>query len=892
MYSWQRRLLTQHLLRGDIPDAVDIPTGLGKTTVMALWLAAFAGGASLPRRLVYVVDRRAVVDQATAEAEGLAAALGNGDSADAIVTTLRTGLGLSNGQTLPVSTLRGQQLDNRLWLANPALPAIVVGTVDMIGSRLLFSGYGVSRRLRPMHAGLLGVDALIVLDEAHLVPPFESLMRQVQALRSARRHQSVPPFRITALSATGRTTSTRTFQLSDEDVRTDARVAARLNAPKRLRLLQEVSPKELPREIALRAWDLAEPNFSVLVFCNSRKAALEVRDLLETRLKDVHGKRAVGVELLVGERRVLERRRLTGSPVFQRFLPRPLAADTVHQPGLPAFLIATSAGEVGVDLDADHMVSDLVPWERMVQRLGRVNRRPEPAQAAMIEVIPVATGGKDEAETAIDADRLQTLRDPFDNPTWPRDAEGYHDASPAKLYQLTHDQRLEGAIHAATTPEPLSPELTAPLIDAWSMTSLHEHSGRPEVQPWLRGWVDEEAQTRLAWRRWFPLRADSDARWRRDDSLASRDLQDFFEEAAPHSSELVEVPTYKAVTLLKKRAAAWSEAERRVDSSWAARPLVYPPVVVTLTSVGDVDELFDIARLTSEKSERLFRELAHRTAIVDARLGGLDDSGMLDAAESAMPLTLDSDESDWPDLARTVGFRIRRTSIASAPEADWRIAYRWRYDLDADAPEAMELRVEVWRGDLPFRGDPAVARFEQELSAHCAAVASEVAATADRLNLEARLGAVLRTAADLHDAGKGRNLWQRAMGAPIDGRTYAKTRSAAMPQLLRIGGETYRHEFGSLRDAICAKSVQNADPALQDLALHLIASHHGSARPVITTVDPDQPPSACATLAQEAALRFARLNRKWGPWELAWLETLLRAADWKASAMPPKGRVE
>ena len=49
--------------------AVDIPTGLGKTSVMALWLIAIAEGANLPRRLVYVVDRRAVVDQATRFAE-------------------------------------------------------------------------------------------------------------------------------------------------------------------------------------------------------------------------------------------------------------------------------------------------------------------------------------------------------------------------------------------------------------------------------------------------------------------------------------------------------------------------------------------------------------------------------------------------------------------------------------------------------------------------------------------------------------------------------------------------------------------------------------------------------------------------------------------------------
>jgi CRISPR-associated endonuclease/helicase Cas3 len=56
----------------DIPSALDIPTGLGKTAVMAIWLVARAcGGKELPRRLRYVVDRRAVVDQATREAEKL-----------------------------------------------------------------------------------------------------------------------------------------------------------------------------------------------------------------------------------------------------------------------------------------------------------------------------------------------------------------------------------------------------------------------------------------------------------------------------------------------------------------------------------------------------------------------------------------------------------------------------------------------------------------------------------------------------------------------------------------------------------------------------------------------------------------------------------------------------
>ena len=173
---WQDRLFRQ-LINGKFPGALDLPTGLGKTLVMAIWLVAraLAGEDALkaiPRRLVYIVDRRAVVDHATEEAEKLRRAL-SGDAAH-----LKGALGLSNG-TLPISTLRGAHVDNREWLDNPAALAIIVGTVDMIGSRLLFEGYGVSRKTRPYHAGLLGADTLIVLDEAHLVPPFEALLRQI-----------------------------------------------------------------------------------------------------------------------------------------------------------------------------------------------------------------------------------------------------------------------------------------------------------------------------------------------------------------------------------------------------------------------------------------------------------------------------------------------------------------------------------------------------------------------------------------------------------------------------------------------------------------------------------------------------------------------------------------
>src|ERR1700682_6589710 len=69
-FPWQEELFAR-FMKGTIERSLDIPTGLGKTTVMAIWLFARAAGALVPRRLVYVVDRRAVVDQATDVAIGL-----------------------------------------------------------------------------------------------------------------------------------------------------------------------------------------------------------------------------------------------------------------------------------------------------------------------------------------------------------------------------------------------------------------------------------------------------------------------------------------------------------------------------------------------------------------------------------------------------------------------------------------------------------------------------------------------------------------------------------------------------------------------------------------------------------------------------------------------------
>src|SRR4029079_9822203 len=77
-------------------------------------------------------------------------------------------------------------------------------------------------------------------------------------------------------------------------------------------------------------------------------------------------------EQLTGTLRGLERDGLVNKPIFQRFLPES-NKDVTPAPGT-VYLVCTSAGEVGVNISADHLVCDLSTFESMAQRFGRVNR--------------------------------------------------------------------------------------------------------------------------------------------------------------------------------------------------------------------------------------------------------------------------------------------------------------------------------------------------------------------------------------------------------------------------------------------------------------------------------------------------------------------------------------
>ncbi len=850
-FPWQERLLGL-FLRGQIPRALDLPTGLGKTSVIAIWLVARALGAPVPRRLVYVVDRRAVVDQATAVADGLVAWVQSNPA-------VGEALGLRD-EGLAVSTLRGQHADNRRWLDDPAAPAVVVGTVDMVGSRLLFSGYGTSRKMRPYHAALLGNDSLFVLDEAHLVPPFAALLQQVVAGQEGPLGPSAPPvappLRLICLSATMERPTWEltgegqdgTFTLDEAD-RAHPVVNQRIHARKRLSTLPPDG--RLDEQLARLARQRAAAACRIVVFCDARAVAQKVADLLSA-------KGDLDVNLFVGARRGWERDRAADWLAQHGFLagaPAPLSR--------PAVLVATSAAEVGVDLDADHAVMDVVPWERIVQRLGRVNRRG--LGNAEIQVVR-APNSLIEAARKKDYDKRSPLEraalDRFNTTLTLLD--NADDASPAALSAMSGVGRAD--IEVASTPAPLSPPLERPPLEAWAMTSLELHPGRPAVAPYLRGWIEEaEPELSLVWRALLP-----------PDGRPKAELARYVEATPAHLTERLSTESRRALDWLWGRVEALQKADQLAWSSDRRLALVVDRAAA-FTRPLRIQDLTDWVRASPGERQRREVELDGHTLLLDADLGGLTE-GLLDAAASATPPTADGGPP-WPGLP----FRVRRGPADAPPAAErggWRERLRLPQAVDADGEVLEWLLIDRFKSDAATEEDRS-AGAPQGLMAHQHQTAQRAADLAARLGLDPALTRVLTTAARLHDEGKRAPRWQRAMqGASPGEEPLAKTLGPCRPALL--GG--YRHEFGSLPYAAADPGLQALNPDEQALALHLIAAHHGGARPHLSTEGcDDAPPSALQARAAAVARRFLDLTALYGPWGLAWLETLLRAADQQAS---------
>jgi CRISPR-associated endonuclease/helicase Cas3 len=916
-FPWQQLLYRRFigLEPGGIPSTCNLPTGLGKTSVVALWLLALAQKPdSIPRRLVYVVNRRTVVDQTTNEVEKYRTALLTDplssvrEQLSALCAIPLINRGDERDAPLALSTLRGQFADNREWSADPARPAVIVGTVDMIGSRLLFSGYGVSFKGRPLHAGFLGQDVLLVHDEAHLEPAFQKLLIAIEKEQCEGERTANLPWRrirVMELSATARARDDvikdGPFELTNEERNPPQMLPApptepvhlvwqRLTATKGVAFHIPTSEKEsvaerigkLAREYADEKTVETRTDKAILVFVSS----LDDHAVI---CKALAGKQ---VQVLTGTLRGLERdamtdpRKESGCPVFARFLkaPKPDAAESEQWKVTPlpgtVYLVCTSAGEVGIDISADHMICDLTAFDRMAQRFGRVNRFGN--GNARIDIVHEAEPDPKKKDDPNEHAKWKTLELLMELPL----VDARRSASPLALMHLRSRPEAGDSFDLAYSPEPVILPTSDILFDAWALSTIRSRlPGRPPVEPYLHGisgWGPPE--THVAWREevWvYRGKLESDQTQRELEKLAANLLDDY--PLKPHE-------------LLRDR----SDRVFKHMAAIAARHPDYPAWLLDDEGNVEVHSLESLAN--KDRKERI----NSRTILLPPNAGGLvieggESRGMLNGLSKYDPECLRSYDiaDEWRDDSGRRRVRlwendetpprmrlIRSLTFTTTDEDGDDDSYEWNWyerlaSGDNDGSKASKLPVE-WQ----VHTDDVTTNVER--------IVTRLLPGDERKDLRA----AIILAAKFHDLGKKRLLWQRSIGNPIPTNWLAKSGGRMKP---REFGDSYRHEFGSLVDVNVARRSALADlqqtindfntlsDDMQDVVLHLIAVHHGFGRPHFPeehAFDPEPKGASIEHIAAEVPRRFGRLQRKYGRWGLAYLESLLRAADYAASANP------
>ncbi|MEW6261680.1 MAG: CRISPR-associated helicase Cas3' [Thermodesulfobacteriota bacterium] len=350
-FPYQRRMA----LENQMPSVVSVPTGLGKTAAVILgwlWQRRFAGEEvrrRTPCRLIYCLPMRVLVEQTRNCARSW---------------LMNAGLlaqELGEPEKIGVHVLLGGEVDLD-WDLYPEREAILVGTQDMLLSRALNRGYAMSRFRWPIHFALLNNDCLWVMDEVQLMGNGLATTTQLQAFR--RKLGAFGPVHSIWMSATIRPEWLRTVDFDEaeangflnlkEEDRSTPLAATRLNAAKPLEKAPFTATED-GREEASLILKSHRPGSLTLVVVNTVRRAMAIYQSLGEETPKV---------LLHSRFRFPERKKAMEKLVSQ-----------IGESGLIA--VTTQVVEAGVDVSAATLITDLAPWSSLVQRFGRCNRRGE-----------------------------------------------------------------------------------------------------------------------------------------------------------------------------------------------------------------------------------------------------------------------------------------------------------------------------------------------------------------------------------------------------------------------------------------------------------------------------------------------------------------------------------
>ncbi len=776
----------EHLAIGPAwPELLDIPTGMGKTVaVTAAWLykRGWRCGGRLaetdkatPRRLVWCLPMRTLVEQTH---ENVCCWLRNLNI-----------LGELGDNKVSVHVLMGGETDLKTWANHPEEDMILIGTQDMLLSRALMRGYGMSRYQWPIHFALLHNDSLWAFDEVQLMGAGLATSAQLEAFR--RKFPLAKSSISIWLSATLRPDWLETVDLADHVPQfktlglTDAdrrHVAKLLDAQKSLRRTivsfnSEAKNKDgmtaYVKELSRTVLDEHEPGSQTLVILNQVDRAQKL-------FQQIQQSRANCDDLLIHSRfRPVERRRQN---------------EQLNLSAKDRIIVATQAIEAGVDITSMTLFTELASWSSLVQRFGRCNRFGEhkAGNAARVFWIDI----EDDADTLpYDGVALQEAR---------KKLIGLDDVGPGNLSPTDENPPQSAVLRRRDLLDLFNtdPDLSGFDVD---VSDYIRDKGLPGLQVFWRNFEQN------------PNKPDP--------------------QPAPNRDELCPVSLRQAKNIGKRKNGVWHWDS--LGKKWQS--LIDPPRPGMTLLLAAVD-------------------------------GGYDE---------ALGFTSDGKKE----------VRIEDKNTSEAVEM---LSYGddWRSQTKASVPLAKHL------------GNAASAA-----KSLCAAV-----------NERANASEVV-CAARWHDVGKAHDVFQKSMHRCKEAPDGVLAKSGCSGRM-RHSRPYFRHELASALAYLAQRDNPNNPDIKIDLTAYLIAAHHGKVRMSLRAMPNEKQPDSqelrfargiwegdCLPLLSfdgeqsgEVKLKLALMEigegeqgRSWaartlnlleqhGPFRLAWLETLVRIADWRASS--------
>lgn len=374
LHNWQSTLGSSNQPANRL---IRVPTGFGKTagTVLTwLWHRCVQGNPNWPRRLVYCLPMRVLVEQTEEDVKNWI------QKSD----LLWDGRPDTHAGRVGVHVLMGGS-DVGDWHLYPEENAVLIGTQDMLLSRALNRGYGSPRARWPMEFGLLNQDALWIADEVQLMDVGLATTAQLQQFRNEDHEKTLRPCFSWWMSAT-----LQPDWLTSVDTRsmvTNLKSSVLSIPPKERKgdLWDTVTKgvKVLPVTEAAAIATLAVEKHLALATGKYGRITLIVRNRVDQAVETYealrkHKRAPANIRLIHSRFRGAERKTWRGD-----FLSRKHCKE-----GTDIIIVATQVVEAGVDISAGCLITDLAPWPSLVQRFGRAARYGGNADIIVIDHAP------------------------------------------------------------------------------------------------------------------------------------------------------------------------------------------------------------------------------------------------------------------------------------------------------------------------------------------------------------------------------------------------------------------------------------------------------------------------------------------------------------------------